>query len=240
MSLPVFPHNLMRENAILFELIGQVISAGTTASGVMPLLRTDGGGIWKAKFSEVPLMTADQVMTWRAFTATCDGGAMPVIVEMCDKRYAPVPIVSGKRLTAASVPHSDDSPHSDGTPYESGIVSAVLGNGALRATEILVVTFNGSSKPRGGEHFSIDHGDPMGDRLYRIASVENTVDGPLCQIRPPLRAPVGGGTRANFDHPRCVMRLSSPDSMDLLLQQRKFGNPSAEFVEAFPPYPPGA
>lgn len=239
MALPIFPHNLMRENAILFELMGQVITVGQTASGVMPVTRMDGGGIWKATLSEVPLMTADHVRAWRAFTATCEGGAMPVIVEMCDKRAGPFPVVNGKRVTSANVPHDDDTPHDDGTPYECSVVSAIVGNGNLRATSILVIPTTAGSVLRGGEHFSIDHGDPLRDRLYRIASVEQTVDGPLCEIRPPLRAAVGGGTAANFDHPRCVMRLATPDAMDLLLQQRKFGKPSASFLEAFPPYPPG-
>lgn len=239
MALPVFPHNLMRENSILFELTAQVISAGTTASGVMPLTRTDGGGIWKATLSDVPLMTADHVRAWRAFAATCEGGATPIILEMCDKRYAPVPIVSGHPLTSASVPHSDDSVHDDGTPYDGFVAGAVIGDGyALRSTSILILLDN-DVMLRGGEHFSIDHGDPLSHRLYRVASVIQTDDGPLCEIRPPLRAGVNLGTTLNFDHPKCVMRLATPDAMDLALTQRKFGNPSASFVEAFPPYPPG-
>lgn len=239
MPLPIFPHNLMRENAILFELVAQVISAGQTASGVIPLARTDGGGIWKATLSDVPLVTADHVRAWRAFTAICEGGAMPVIVEMCDKRIAPLPIVNGKRLTTASVPHSDDAPHDDDAPYDSTIISAIVGNGNLRATSILVIPTTPGSTLRGGEYFSIDHGDPLSHRLYRIATVTPTIDGPLCEIRPPLRAAVGGGTPAEFDHPKCVMRLATPDAMDLTLELRKFGKPSASFLEAFPPYPPG-
>jgi hypothetical protein len=36
-----------------------------------------------------------------------------------------------------------------------------------------------------------------------------------------------------FDQPKCLMRLASPDAMALTLDMRRFGEPSASFVEWF-------
>lgn len=236
--MQTFPDILHRENAMLFELMGQTITGGQTASGVIPVTRTDAGGLWKATLADVFLHTPEQVRTWRAIAGICDGGATPIIVPMCDKRFYPAPIVSGRRITTLPVPHSDDSPHSDGSPYDSMIVQAEIGAAALRATTVTISIFTGEPL-QGGEHFSIEHDGAMSHRLYRIVSVATTGAGSVCEIRPPLRAAVEDGDALDFDHPRCVMRLATPDAMDLLLEQRKFGKPTVSFLEAFPPYPAG-
>src|SRR5262245_58327413 len=90
MPLKTFPVELQRENSILWELTGTTISGGQTASGIIPLTRLDGGGLWKATLADVPLVTRDQVLAWRAITVYCDGGAQPIILPMCDLRQAPV------------------------------------------------------------------------------------------------------------------------------------------------------
>ena len=69
MALKTFPTILARENSLLWELTGSTISGGQTSSGIIPMTRLDGGGLWKAKLGDVPLVTVDQVLAWRATAA---------------------------------------------------------------------------------------------------------------------------------------------------------------------------
>lgn len=240
MALKTFPVILQRENAILWELTGTTISGGQTASGVMPMARLDGGGLWKATLSNVALVEIDQVLAWRATAAYCDGGAQPIILPMCDLRHAPVPLIGGQRIFHIDdVPHSDLSLHDDDTPFAHNIQTTIAayadGPIPLRSTTIGIhVTQGGALK--GGQYFSIEH-PTVGPRLYRIVDVDDT--GTLCTIRPPLREELTAATTPlEFNHPACVMRLATSDAMDLTLQMRKYGTPTVNFIEAFPPFPP--
>jgi len=55
-------------------------------------------------------------------------------------------------------------------------------------------------------------------------------------IRPPLREAAVIATRAEFDYPKCVMKLASPDAMDLALERRIYGQADVKLVEDFPPF----
>lgn len=55
-------------------------------------------------------------------------------------------------------------------------------------------------------------------------------------IRPPLREAVTAGMRAEFDYPKCTMKLMTADAMDLVLNDRFFGQPDVKLIEAFPPF----
>lgn len=237
-ALPHFPESLMRESAIMFALAGSSIGSGASASGQEPATSFDGGGRWKATMTDVSLRTADQVRAWRALAAICDGIAQPIIVPMCDKRHFPAPLVNGVRLISLDdVPHDDNSPFDDDTEYVSDVVNASLTNaGTLRDTAITIsMTVGGDLM--GGEYFSIDH-ETLRWRLYELRTVLDNGDGTWdCTIRPPLRGNVDAGTALQFDRPKCVMRLATPDAMDLTLSLRKFGRPTVNFVEAFPPFP---
>ena len=244
MALKRFPDILQRENAILWELTGTTISGGQTSSGIMPMTRLDGGGLWKATLSNVALVEIDQVLAWRAIAAHCDGGAQPIILPMCDLRHAPIPLISGQRVFHVDdVPHSDLSPFDDDTPYQHDIQTMISafadGPLPLRATSIAIhITVGGQVK--GGQYFSINH-PTVGPRLYRIVEVTFDHGGgfTVCTIRPPLReATAEAQTPLNFNHPACVMRLATTDAMDLTLQMRKYGTPTVNFIEAFPPFPP--
>lgn len=237
-NLPHFPTGLLREGGVMFEIEGAVVGGGATASGQQPLTSISGGGRWKATLSDIPLRTVQEIKTWRALTRICDGGVQPIILPMCDKRYFPAPIVNDSRLISFDdVPHSDFAFFSDGTGYESNVVQAFVDVAAeLRATALTIRLAVGSAL-QGGEFFSIDHAT-LRWRLYSIRTVEDNGDGTFdVTIRPPLRAAVAADMEIEFDHPKCVMRVATPDAMDLLLEQRKRANPSVAFVEAFPPFP---
>jgi hypothetical protein len=229
--IKTFPATIARENSAMFELTGMTISSGQTASGVMPLARMDGGGLWKATFSDVAIVTIEQVLAWRQIAAYCDGGVSPIIVPFCETRYQP----GLAKLAQTFVPHSDDTPHSDDSPYSGGSrLDARFGAPAVLRQTVVHISFLTGGPFVGGEHFSVNH-PTIGPRLYRVVNA----DGPLVEIRPPLRGPIPTGTILELEHPACVMRLATSDAMDLTLTQRKFGRPSVDFLEAFPPFPAG-
>jgi hypothetical protein len=55
-------------------------------------------------------------------------------------------------------------------------------------------------------------------------------------IRPPLRETTAAAARAEFDYPKCVMKLAKPDAMNLPLELRFFGRGNIALVEDFPPF----
>lgn len=55
-------------------------------------------------------------------------------------------------------------------------------------------------------------------------------------IRPPLREAIEAGKALEFDYPKCIMQLASPNAMDLSLERRVIGQASVKWVESFPPW----
>jgi len=245
-----FPTALLRETQLTWALSGRTVSSGQTGAGFEPMAETTVGGLWRAELGSIPVRTKAQVHAWRALEALLDSGATQLILPMCDKRYFPVPVVEGVPLYAyGPVTLDDGTLLSDGTGIAQPVVVAYVTEGAdLRATSLKILFVQGAAL-QGGEHFSIRHGN-LGDRLYRIAQVriEPVTGYSQVTIRPPLREAVPAFTQLQFDAPKCVMRIANAESMKLALQQRKWGSPTASFVESFdysavlvqsaPPVPP--
>ncbi|SKB49120.1 hypothetical protein SAMN06295920_103175 [Rhizorhabdus histidinilytica] len=196
---------------------GQVVSSGPSLSGIEEPIATDGGGVVVADFMNGDVAEREEVLAWRAFAASLDGGAARVVVHFGDRYHQPVG-------DPASVPHSDDAPFSDDEEYSSGGADYEASvAAALRATTI---TIAGSSELPlvGGEWFSILHPN-WGWRAYNIIAI----DGATIEFRPPLREAVTAGTEIEFDDPRCVMRRAQPTSN--ALNVGRYGAPSISFVE---------
>lgn len=232
-----FPGQLLPEQSLSWQLTRRTTNPpGQTGAGFVPAAETTGGGLWRAELTDIPIRTRAQVMTWRALEALLDGGAAQIVVPLCDKRYFPAPIINGvKVISYDPVPHDDGALFDDGAGYHQPVVSAyVADDAALRATEITVAMVSGAT-PQAGQMFSIAHPN-MRERLYVIHRAAIDSDGnSTLKIRPPLREAVGALTDVEFDHPCCVMQLATPESFKLALDLRKFGKPSAVFVESFDP-----
>jgi hypothetical protein len=54
---------------------------------------------------------------------------------------------------------------------------------------------------------------------------------PTVTIRPPLREATAAGTRVEFDYPKCMMKLGTPNAMSLALELRRFGRPGLTLEE---------
>lgn len=236
--LRYYPADLLGFEKVLWELSGMTLSGGQTASGVMPVARIDGGGLWKSTLTAVGVYTADRRRAFRAFSAIADGGAQPIILPCIETYDAPWPIVNGapQRALPAS-PHSDGSTFSDGTSYDNSMIAAkVTVQAALRATSLIVQMIAGDNF-HGGEHFAIDHPTNRW-RLYRVRTAVLNTDGTWAiTFRPPLREAIPLGTFLEFDRPKCVMRLARPDAMDTTFETFWFAQVSPDFIEAFPPFP---
>jgi hypothetical protein len=134
------------------------------------------------------------------------------------------------------VTHSDGSTFSDGTRYVGRrIVASLAADAVLRATFVEIDMLAGADL-RGGERFSIQHGE-FSHRAYEIGMLVRNRSGTYtAQIRPPLREDTDAGTRLEFDTPKCVMQLATADAMALPLEFRKYGRVSVKLIESTPPW----
>lgn len=218
--LKLFSTSIFAPDGVDADIEKRVISGGTALNGEEDEIATDGGGRWFFEITEPYLDDPSTGKAWRALSAYLDGGARPVIVDICDCRYQPS---DGSAL----VPHSDGTPFSDDSLYESGGAgTTITAAAALRATSIQLDMSELAEPLIGGERFTIDH-PTYRARLYQIAEV----DGSTVTIRPPLREAVTAGTLISFKQ-RCVMRLDgdmrSPTTLGFM------ESPGARFVEHFP------
>ena len=213
-------------------LRGVAKTGGASIAGIVQAVRVDGGGYWGAELREISLQRADQIRAWRAWEVLLDGGAQPVVLEMCDPRQRPDVIIGGVAAKAHKVKHSDGTPFSDGKGYASVPIDALTAASAtLRATTLDLTIPNVSL--RGGEHFSIEHATKS-HRLYRVRTVEDLGGGvQRITFRPPLREATPSGTRVEFNNPRCVMRVIDGDQMPLEIEEFRRATANVIFIEHF-------
>lgn len=237
-DLSYWASEVLREARLQFDIEGQTVSSGLTASGVTPVMSLSGGGYWQAVLSNIFLLDPDHVRVWRALAAHLDGGVRPVILLLRDDQQAPWPLVSSEQIMSyPRVLHAGDVAFDGGIGYYYSVIDSVNeGAVALGATAMTIrMDFGGILK--GGEHFSVDHPE-FRWRLYRIESaVAIDSDTYNVKFRPPLRVAMPDATKLEFDKPRCVMRLTSPADMKATFEAPYMSKPSITFIEAFPPFP---
>ncbi|KQZ00906.1 hypothetical protein ASD45_08565 [Pseudolabrys sp. Root1462] len=189
--------------------------------------------MWRADFDSIPVPDRESVLRWRAFEALLDAGSQAVVVPYRDLLYAPrADLAAAYSYDAVSIPHSDGTFFSDGTGYSQGaIVALSLSAFSLRSTQITIrIIAGGVLRP--GMHFSIDHPTKR-HRLYRIKQVTDFGGDYVCKFSPPMREAGRINTALEFNEPKCVMRLVSPDQMKLSMQYGLWSFPSVSFVETF-------
>lgn len=215
---------------------GVAISGGTSLSGYEDIIRTDGGGFWRADFTGADFGDRSdegraETLAWRAFNAGMQGGSVAVVVAFCDRLHQPV-------KDRAYVPHSDDTPFSDDSLYASGgATSRVLAirngqAGGNRAT-ILDISLTSERPLIGGERFSYIGANGWGERAAEIYSVEDTDDGKRITFSPPIRGGIAVGDPLDFDDVRCRMRRTSQPSN--ALNMGVFSSASISFQEDMRP-----
>lgn len=236
-TLIEWPAILMRDRQLSWSLSARNVSGGRAISGATPMARMDGGGLWGCKLQDIQVSTATQLRCWGALQAALDGGATPVVVANRMLITAPWPTVSGALVTEPYAATCDDTATcDDGATFDEPVIAATLAAAAaLRATTLTIEITIGAAL-QGGEYFSIEH-DTYSHRLYQVATAVANDDGTTTiTVRPPLREATAIDTRLDFDNPKCVMQLATPDEMELALQRRLYGDGNVRFIESFPPW----
>lgn len=213
------------------------VSGGVSLSGFEDVVRKDGGGFWRADFSNADFGDRDdagraETLAWRALNAGMLGGSVAVDVLFCDKLHQPV-------YGTAFVPHSDDTPFSDDSLYQSGgaectVVAVVNGQvGGNRAT-ILDIRLVSERALIGGERAGYIGANGWGHRALEIAALEDR-GGSVTRItfQPPIRGGIAAGDALDFDNVRCQMRRTSAASNPLSMGA--FSSASISFQEDMRP-----
>jgi len=188
-----------------------------TIAGNRQFRSITGGGLWRALFSSlVVTQHRGNVRDWLALEIALRGGMTPVDVPLLLCAYQPEP----------ATPTSDDAP-----------VISSSGGWAARAVSGRIDLEN-AVEVVAGMHFSDYDPTTYGWRLHRIETVAlaGSGGGPTerdITFWPPARFSVADGHRLEWKEPRCVMQLASADAMDIELDLRKRGSPSASFIEVF-------
>jgi hypothetical protein len=231
----VFPPELMREQSVMWRIGASTAIGGQSAVGAFQVIRLDGGGLWVAELRNISIVTASHVRQFRAIAALAENGVMPLLVPRCERRTMPAHTSDGTLIKPyGDIPHSDGALFSDGSGYyQPVVVASVYAGAALRATT-MTIKLDVGGPLLGGEIFAIEHRNQSW-RMYEIKTAVAAGPNTVITFRPPLREAVTAGDLVEFDIPRCVMRLSTPDAMTLELDLRRFGTPSVSFTEYFYP-----
>lgn len=205
------PAVLERERSLSWVPFFQNERGPATLDGTYQSRNANGGGLWEATFNGVQIRNAQHRKDWRAFQIAARGGMQPINVPCCAER---------PRSTQGTTPQI--------YTVDGWAARAVSGR----------VELVDSTEIEAGMFFSDYDAAVYGWRLYLIEEVTTPGSPGAANYRditfwPPARFAAGltGSHLLEFDHPRCVMQLASSDSMDLELEQRRFGNPTAEFIE---------
>lgn len=195
---------------------GSTLPGGTSLSGYEDVIRTDGGGFWRADFTGGDFGDRDDAgraatLSWRSLNAGMIGGSAAVDVLFCDLLHQPMVSTGGAAASVLAVVN--------GQP-----------NG-LRAT-ILDIAIISERALIGGERFTHVH-PAWGPRAYEIAAVENIEGGKRITFQPPIRGGITPGDPLDFDRVRCRMRRTSPASNPL--NMGAFSTASISFQEDMRP-----
>lgn len=214
-------------------LSGRVIESGQTVSNIMPVVKTDGGGLWRVGFSSISLRTRERVLAWRAWINNHDGGAAPIIVRFPELRQAPT-ISGGSEVDLVALDGSLITAL-DGSTISTGSTPGVVchGGAALRATTIRI-TVSAGSVLLPGQRFSALHA-VMNKRCYEIGQVLDDDGAGTYQvtIRPPLREALSDGETLDFRDPGCLMRAVDPEAVAADIDLLRFGGAGVDFIETF-------
>lgn len=218
-----WPREILTPRNVAYSLRVRNDASLPSISGASVVTATDAG-IWSVSFDAIPVVTDDQIRTWRAIEVYLEGRLNRVHVPFI---YTNQPFPSGSEgLSGSTVPFSDDASFSDDSEFYVTTINVELTTSASRGAVSLSVTINTASTIESGQYFSINN------RVYIVRGVEYlTATTALLDIRPPLRENVVLGEYLNFDNPTATMRLERDDSMDLTLELNKWAFPSVRFIE---------
>lgn len=210
-----FPTDLLQCATMNFQVIGGTVEGLRAIVGDSPdRLPLGRGGLWRVEMHEVFLETREEWATWRAIRARQRNGGAAIVVPLVHRPYFAQPL-----LPAEPVPHSDGTPFSDGSLYQGWAIDGTVLESVGHASVMLKVRVLNAEPMLGAEPFTIVH-SLAGERLYEVIGLTSSA-GPggatdyEFRINPPLRQSVTVGEHVDFNTPRCLMRLESPNGMEV-------------------------
>ena len=237
MVLPIysFPIDILTPKHPGFWPSGGVKTGPTTISGLQDFDNLDGGPIWRARLSQIPLKCRQQILLAQAIQSLAQAGVglFDVPKNLFDRALGQEGVSGGSDDSDVGVPHSDLTPFSDATLYMGSDFLAGAGPGwTLMSSTVEIAFIDGAHGVGGGEEFSVVV-TGMGSRLHRIMRVVSV--GPtssVVEISPPLRSDVPEGAALNFEEPSCVMRMTNAEEFLQELNFNRWAEITAEFEEA--------
>ncbi|GGO96589.1 hypothetical protein [Stakelama pacifica] len=219
--MKVFPTPLFAFESDNIDIEAQILSGGTSITGIEDVISTDGGGHWFAEFGAAYIDDPELERAYRACSRHLDGGT-PMTVLFTDARAQGQGDI---RLPIGGLPFWDES---DFPTANTGAV--VKTDAALRATQITITATGLSLPPSFGVKFTIVH-PTVRARCYEVAEIVSISGADTTiKFKTPLREAVSAGTPVDFLNPRCVMRrdgaMPTPKSMG-------YPDGSVRFVEHF-------
>lgn len=218
-----FPIEALTPNAVSFIPNFRNTAGSTSLSGSSQVIGS-AAGLWEARLVDVALRNADHVVLWETIEILLEGRLSPIMVPLMEGGRQPFP--SPQAGPYGGIPFSDGAFFNDGAGFYEAVIVATLGGGLARGatTAVINVAFGRELRPR--DYFSI------GDRLYRIKSVES-ISGGIHTVKfwPRAREAAAAGVDVEFDKPACKMRLKTDTEMAVDKDLSKFASHTLEFVE---------
>ncbi len=207
---------------------GSSVAGSPSLTGLVQTGQIDAGH-WAADLVRVAATESVGLKAFRVLQGKLGGGVNFIRVPVFDDGQRPFPIVAGVPITpVASTEYTDGARFTDGTGFLESSIDITMAADAPRGSTKIDVTVTNAGAIGGGEYFSIR------DRLYIIRQVISSNGGAQSWwIWPRLRDNILDGETLNFDRPICLMRLTSQEADDLVVDWGAWAFPDMSFVEAF-------
>lgn len=218
-----WPLDALTPNAVSMVPNFRNSSGSTSLSGASQIVGS-ASGIWEARLVDVAIRRAADVVLWETIEILLEGRLNPILVPIMEGTRQPFP--PGQTAPYDSIPFDDGAFFDDGAGFYEAVISATLGAPLARniTTAVISLAYGRELRPR--DYFSV------GDRLYRIKTVESVVGGlHTVKFWPRAREAAAAGSHVEFDRPACKMRLKTDTEMALDKDLSKFAAPTIEFVE---------
>lgn len=198
-------------------------SGSTSLSGASQIVGS-ASGLWEAKLVEVALRRASDVVLWEEIEIKLEGRLNPILIPIMEGKRQPFP--DGYTGPYEGIPFDDNAFFDDDTGFYEAVIKATLAAPLARNATAASIAISTGRPLRPRDYFSI------GDRLYRIKTIESVAGGVhTVKFWPRAREAAASGTTVEFDRPVCKMRLKTDTEMAVDKDLSKFAAPTIEFVE---------
>lgn len=203
-----FPLESFPAGSFHAALLGSDETGGAALNGPGQVIDWSAGGLWSAALEGLQLWEPDHFRLYRAVLMACRGGG-EIDVPIIDDPQRPFDETVTE--TFDPLPFSDGSTFSDGSGWRQSDLDYEVVDAALEGDVSIVLKRNVGAPLRGGEYWTLLHPE-AGPRAYCVGAVgeEDAQQRFELTFGAGLREDVSAGDFADFQRPRCRMRLITP------------------------------